>query len=76
MIREIIIEFKEGENSVRKRILGAIQREINIISLESDGIDPNFYKDIGSFETFPEFPGKLTINVFDENEELLEIIET
>lgn len=76
MIREIIVEFKEGDDSVRKRILDAITREIHEISLyHSPWIDNatgiNFEKD-----KLPEFPGHVIINIFDENEQLMEIIET
>lgn len=81
MIREIIVDIREGDDSVRKRILDAITRELNFIALESydfgddgDGVDKAL--DHINDQLLPDFPGKVIINVFDENEELMEIIET
>jgi len=67
MIKEIIIEFKSGEDNNTKRILSAIQAEIYDIAFETS---------IGIEHELPKFPGKLVINIFDENEELMEVIET
>jgi len=67
MIREIVVEFKTGENTNAKRILSAIQAEIYDIAFETS---------IGIEHELPKFPGKLVINIFDENEELMEVIET
>lgn len=74
MIKEIIVEFHEGDNAFRKRIVRAIQKEIYEITLEYT----EWAEDEGLIQRgdLVEFPGKFTINIFDENEELMEIIET
>lgn len=77
MIREIIVDIREGDDSVRKRILDAITRELNLISF---GIQyGEQYEEEYTVENIleePYFPGHVVINIFDENEELIEVIET
>ena len=80
MIREFIVECKDDSGEHMERILNATVREINEIALE--------YTNLGNHEelenilsrinddTLPNFPGHVVINVFDENEELMEVIET
>ncbi len=80
MIQEIIVDIREGDDSVRKRILDAITRELNFISfgLEygDDGMEEEFTVENILKTIDAKFPGHVVINVYDENEELMEIIET
>lgn len=80
MIREIIVDIREGDQG--KRILDAILRELNYISLEQyDDVEDDCSRvekeldfiELGKIE---DFPGHVVINIFDENEELMEVIET
>ncbi len=68
MIREIIVDFRDGDEEYRKEILSAIQVAIYKIAFEN--------ADVNLEHELPRFPGHVVINVFDENEQLIEIIET
>jgi len=79
MIREFIVECKDDSGEHMERILNATVREINIIALENtdlsvDGEIDNVLDHMN--DMLPNFPGHVVINVFDENEELMEVIET
>ncbi len=85
MIREIVVDIREGDSG--ERLLDAVTREMNLIALENDGMTElelgfqadtmrRFVEATTDPNDLPKFPGHVVINVFDENEELMEIIET